>query len=130
MQESEGEDAETSRVVLESAAPGRAGRALVGRQSRVRLHEVGPRLELEIVKVGGLAAARLILTLVSLLLDMGETLIACSRFPVNYAGVCAGFLFFTLLCCALHASRVHFCAGCAFVGAVLSLAVQKMASSA
>ena len=51
MQESEGEDAETSRVVLEAPAAGRAGRALVGRQSRVRLHEVGPRLELEIVKV-------------------------------------------------------------------------------
>lgn len=51
MQESEGEDAETSRVVLEAPAAGRAGRALVGRQSRVRLHEVGPRLELEIIKV-------------------------------------------------------------------------------
>jgi hypothetical protein len=38
-------------VVLEAAAAGRAGRALVGRQSRVRLHEVGPRLEMEIVKV-------------------------------------------------------------------------------
>jgi hypothetical protein len=50
-QESEGEDAETSRVVLEAPAAGRAGRALVGRQSRVRLHEVGPRLEMEIVKV-------------------------------------------------------------------------------
>ncbi|WIA33942.1 hypothetical protein OEZ86_007038 [Tetradesmus obliquus] len=49
--ESEGEDAETSRVVLEAPAAGRAGRALVGRQSRVRLHEVGPRLELEIIKV-------------------------------------------------------------------------------
>ena len=53
LQESEGEDAETSRVVLPAAAAGRASRALVGRQSRVRLHEVGPRLELEIVKVGG-----------------------------------------------------------------------------
>jgi hypothetical protein len=53
LQESEGEDAETSRVVLEAPAAGRAGRALVGRQSRVRLHEVGPRLEMEIVKVGG-----------------------------------------------------------------------------
>jgi hypothetical protein len=51
-QESEGEDAEASRVVLPSAAPGRASKALAGRQSRVRLHEVGPRLELEIVKVG------------------------------------------------------------------------------
>jgi hypothetical protein len=51
LQESEGEEAETSRVVLSAAAAGRAGRALVGRQSRVRLHEVGPRLELEIVKV-------------------------------------------------------------------------------
>lgn len=50
-QESEGEDAEASRVVLPGAAPGRSGRALVGKQSRVRLHEVGPRLELEIVKV-------------------------------------------------------------------------------
>eukprot|EP00775_Hariotina_reticulata_P013842 gene13842-13963_t len=49
--ESEGEDAETSRVVLSAPAAGRAGKALVGRQSRVRLHEVGPRLELEIVKV-------------------------------------------------------------------------------
>ncbi|KAF6255316.1 Brix domain-containing protein, partial [Scenedesmus sp. NREL 46B-D3] len=49
--ESEGEDPETSRVVLEGAAAGRAGRALAGRQSRVRLHEVGPRLEMEIVKV-------------------------------------------------------------------------------
>lgn len=38
-------------MVLSAAAAGRAGRALVGRQSRVRLHEVGPRLELEIVKV-------------------------------------------------------------------------------
>ena len=37
--------------MLEAPAAGRAGRALVGRQSRVRLHEVGPRLELEIVKV-------------------------------------------------------------------------------
>lgn len=51
-QESEGEDAEASRVTLPAAAPGRAGKALAGRQSRVRLHEVGPRLELEIVKVG------------------------------------------------------------------------------
>lgn len=51
-QESEGEEAEASRVVLPSAAPGRASKALAGRQSRVRLHEVGPRLELEIVKVG------------------------------------------------------------------------------
>lgn len=49
--ESEGEEAEASRVVLPAAAAGRAGKALVGRQSRVRLHEVGPRLELEIVKV-------------------------------------------------------------------------------
>ncbi len=38
-------------MVLPAAAPGRAGKALAGRQSRVRLHEVGPRLELEIVKV-------------------------------------------------------------------------------
>lgn len=53
-QESEGEDAEASRVLLPAAAPGRAGKALAGRQSRVRLHEVGPRLELEIVKVGHL----------------------------------------------------------------------------
>jgi ribosome biogenesis protein SSF1/2 len=52
VQESEGEDAEASRVTLPDAAPGRAGKALAGRQSRVRLHEVGPRLELEIVKVG------------------------------------------------------------------------------
>lgn len=51
LQESEGEEAEASRVVLPSAAPGRAGRALAGRQSRVRLHEIGPRLELDIVKV-------------------------------------------------------------------------------
>jgi hypothetical protein len=51
LQESEGEDAEASRVTLPDAAPGRAGKALAGRQSRVRLHEVGPRLELEIVKV-------------------------------------------------------------------------------
>lgn len=51
-QESEGEDAEAARVVLPSAAPGRAGKALAGHQSRVRLHEVGPRLELEVVKVG------------------------------------------------------------------------------
>lgn len=55
-QESEGEDAEASRVTLPAAAPGRAGKALAGRQSRVRLHEVGPRLELEIVKVGVLCA--------------------------------------------------------------------------
>lgn len=39
-------------MTLPAAAPGRAGKALAGRQSRVRLHEVGPRLELEIVKVG------------------------------------------------------------------------------
>ncbi|PRW21095.1 Peter Pan [Chlorella sorokiniana] len=45
--ESEGEEAEQSRVELPPEAGARPG----ARQSRVRLFEVGPRLELEIVKV-------------------------------------------------------------------------------
>ncbi len=48
-QESEGEDAQASRVELE--AEGGRGRPAVARQSRVKLYEVGPRLELEVVKV-------------------------------------------------------------------------------
>ncbi|KAG2428710.1 hypothetical protein HXX76_011414 [Chlamydomonas incerta] len=46
--ESEGEDAETSRVTL-AQDMGRGNVAT--RQSRVRLHEIGPRLDLELVKV-------------------------------------------------------------------------------
>eukprot|EP00891_Asterochloris_glomerata_P008337 jgi/Astpho2/8337/e_gw1.00122.100.1_t len=46
--ESEGEDAGDSRVVLERDM-GRGN--LAARQSRVKLQEVGPRLELEVVKV-------------------------------------------------------------------------------
>ncbi|GFR45635.1 hypothetical protein Agub_g7043, partial [Astrephomene gubernaculifera] len=46
--ESEGEDAETSRVTLASDL-GRGN--VASRQSRVRLHEMGPRLELELVKI-------------------------------------------------------------------------------
>eukprot|EP00877_Chromochloris_zofingiensis_P011512 jgi/Chrzof1/6614/Cz19g02210.t1 len=46
--ESEGEDAELSRVTL----PQQLGNGnVVPKQSRVRLHEIGPRLELEVVKV-------------------------------------------------------------------------------
>ncbi|PSC71677.1 Peter Pan [Micractinium conductrix] len=45
--ESEGEEAEQSRVDL----PAEAGAKPGARQSRVRLYEVGPRLELEVVKV-------------------------------------------------------------------------------
>ncbi|KAL4420706.1 hypothetical protein ABPG75_010362 [Micractinium tetrahymenae] len=45
--ESEGEEAEQSRVELPAEAGARPG----ARQSRVRLYEVGPRLELEVVKV-------------------------------------------------------------------------------
>ncbi|EFN50837.1 hypothetical protein CHLNCDRAFT_10262, partial [Chlorella variabilis] len=45
--ESEGEEAEQSRVEL----PEEAGAKAQARQSRIRLYEVGPRLELEIVKV-------------------------------------------------------------------------------
>lgn len=48
-QESEGEDAETSRVTLAQDL-GRGN--VAARQSRVRLHEIGPRLDLELVKVG------------------------------------------------------------------------------
>lgn len=46
--ESEGEDAETSRVELDQDM-GRGN--VAARQSRVRLHEVGPRLTLELVKI-------------------------------------------------------------------------------
>lgn len=46
--ESEGEDAEASRVTVQQET--KSGKTLA-RQSRVRLHEVGPRLELEVVKV-------------------------------------------------------------------------------
>jgi len=48
-QESEGEDAEASRVTLAQDL-GHGNTA--GRTSRVRLHEVGPRLELEVGAVG------------------------------------------------------------------------------
>ncbi len=47
-QESEDEDAKSSRVTLGQDL-GRGNAA--GHTSRVRLHEVGPRLELELVKV-------------------------------------------------------------------------------
>eukprot|EP00887_Chlorella_sp_A99_P007231 scaffold2.g7231.t1 len=46
--ESEGEDAEVARVTLQQDL-GKGN--VTQRQSRVRLHEVGPRMELEIVKV-------------------------------------------------------------------------------
>jgi ribosome biogenesis protein SSF1/2 len=53
--ESEGEDAEASRVEIEEGTAGGAsggGSSSKGpRQSRIRLSEVGPRLELEIIKV-------------------------------------------------------------------------------
>lgn len=50
--ESEGEDAEASRVEVVEGTAGRAGGRSKGpRQSRIRLFEVGPRLELEIIKV-------------------------------------------------------------------------------
>lgn len=46
--ESDGEDADAARVALaQDLGKGNAA----GRQSRVRLHEIGPRLELELVKV-------------------------------------------------------------------------------
>lgn len=48
LQESEGDDAEASRVIL-AQDMGKGNEA--ARQSRVRLHEIGPRLEMEIVKV-------------------------------------------------------------------------------
>ena len=47
-QESEGEDAEASRVTLAQDL-GRGN--VASRQSRVRLHEIGPRMELEVIKV-------------------------------------------------------------------------------
>ena len=50
LQESEGEDAETSRVTL-SQDMGRGN--VASRQSRVRLYEIGPRMELEVIKVWG-----------------------------------------------------------------------------
>ena len=53
-QESEGEEAEASRVTLAQDL-GKGNTA--GHASRVRLHEVGPRLELEVVKVGRLFLA-------------------------------------------------------------------------
>ena len=47
-QESEGEEAAEARVAL----PQDMGRGnLAARQSRVRLQEIGPRMELEVVKV-------------------------------------------------------------------------------
>ncbi|GIL97172.1 hypothetical protein Vretimale_2907, partial [Volvox reticuliferus] len=46
--ESEGEDAEASRVTL-AQNMGRGN--VAARQSRVRLHELGPRLDLELVKI-------------------------------------------------------------------------------
>ena len=53
--ESEGEDADASKVEVETGGGRRSGKtsaAAAGpRQSRIRLSEVGPRLELEIVKV-------------------------------------------------------------------------------
>ena len=49
-QESEGEDAEASRVTL-SQDLGKGN--VAARQSRVRLHEIGPRMELEVIKVRG-----------------------------------------------------------------------------
>ena len=52
LQESEGEDAEASRVVMPEGGAGAAGGGGGGaRQSRVRLHEIGPRLDMEVVKV-------------------------------------------------------------------------------
>lgn len=58
--ESEGEDAEASRVDTEDVAVG-GGRAVAAKQSRVRLSEVGPRMELEIVKVEeGLCGGRVL----------------------------------------------------------------------
>ena len=47
-QESEGEDAEAARVTL-AQDMGRGN--VASRQSRVRLYELGPRMELEIIKV-------------------------------------------------------------------------------
>jgi ribosome biogenesis protein SSF1/2 len=49
--ESEGEDAEASRVQVEEGTAGGSGKSKGPRQSRIRLSEVGPRLELEIIKV-------------------------------------------------------------------------------
>eukprot|EP00798_Chlamydomonas_sp_ICE-L_P030067 gene30067-35036_t len=48
LQESEGEEAEASRVTL---AQDMGKGNVAARQSRVRLYEIGPRMELEIVKV-------------------------------------------------------------------------------
>lgn len=48
--ESEGEEAEATRVEVETGGGRRRSRPNV-RQSRIRLSEVGPRLELEIIKV-------------------------------------------------------------------------------
>ena len=48
LQESEGEEAAEARVAL-SQNMGRGN--LAARQSRVRLQEIGPRMELQIVKV-------------------------------------------------------------------------------
>lgn len=47
-QESEGEDAEASRVTL-AQDMGKGNSA--SRQSRVRLHEIGPRIDMELIKV-------------------------------------------------------------------------------
>ncbi|PNH02398.1 Peter Pan-like protein, partial [Tetrabaena socialis] len=52
--ESEGEDAEVSRVTL-SQDLGRGN--VASRQSRVRLHEMGPRIDLELVKFGDVKIA-------------------------------------------------------------------------
>ena len=49
LQESEGEEAAEARVAL-AQDMGRGN--LAARQSRVRLQEIGPRMELQVVKVG------------------------------------------------------------------------------
>ncbi len=49
LQESEGEEAAEARVAL-AQDMGRGN--LASRQSRVRLQEIGPRMELQVVKVG------------------------------------------------------------------------------
>ena len=54
-QESEGEEAAEARVAL----PQDMGRGnLAARQSRVRLQEIGPRMELEVVKVSAAPSSR------------------------------------------------------------------------
>ena len=47
--ESEGEDAELSRVEVSEGLRGSFGGG--ARQTRIRLHEIGPRMELEVIKV-------------------------------------------------------------------------------